>query len=439
MDDVRYARSGDLHIAYKVAGDGPVDVVLVPGLIDTIEAESIRLPLHLFTLEGVSRYARAVRFDKRGTGLSDRLPADVFPTIDEQVRDVLAVMDEVRSERATVIGIADGGQVATVFAASYPERVRSVILSSTGPRLAWSEDWPWGNTPDSVARRRELIEQFWGTGVLAASFGVEDEATRRDFARVERLTATPSAATRLIDATRQVDVRSVLSSIAAPTLIVHHTAHRLWPVEGARYLAEHIADAQLVELPGEIGTNPARDQTTVTELIEEFITGNRRPREIDRVLKTVLFTDIVDSTARVAKMGDRRWRELLDEHERSVRATLEQFRGVAVNTTGDGFFATFDSPARAIECARALIADAERLGIEIRAGIHTGECEVRGDDLAGIAVHIGARVGAMAGPGEVVVTTIVRDLVTGSGIGFADAGRHALKGVPGDWELLVVV
>jgi len=437
--DVRYARSGELHIAYKIAGTGPPDVVLVPGLLDTIEGEAVHAPIARFT-QRLSRFARVIRLDKRGTGLSDRLPPGDTPTVEARVDDVLAVMDAAQSQRAAVVGTADGGAVAIVLAASHPERVSALVLSATAARVAPAPDYPWGRSDEEYARLRTLIAERWGTGMVAPFFGGNDE-TRREFARLERLTGTPSAAQRMFDTMRATDVRSVLPMITAPTLIVHNVDHQVWPVEGARYLAEHIAGARLVELPGQpevLGELP-RDGPLFSELIEEFVTGSRRAAPTDRVLKTIVFTDIVGSTERLAAVGDRRWSELLDDYDTKVDAALERFRGQRVNWTGDGYFAAFDGAARAIECARTLVLEARRLGVDLRAGVHTGECEVRGDDYAGIAVHIGARVGAIAAPGEVLVTSTVRDLVAGSGLEFADRGVHALKGVPGEWQLLAVV
>ncbi|MGI8796745.1 MAG: adenylate/guanylate cyclase domain-containing protein [Acidimicrobiia bacterium] len=429
--ETRYAKSGDLYIAYEVVGDAPIDVVHVPGNLFTLEAGHEE-PLAGFH-RWLERFARCVVFDKRGTGLSDRLPPDVTPTIEERTDDIRAVMDAAGIERAALVGIADGGPVALFFAATYPERTTAIVLSATAARMTWAPDYPWARTPDQIAGFLESVENEWGTGIMRGYVAsIVDEQL---VGRYERLAATPSAAARLYRAYFRTDVRDVLGAITAPTLIVHNEEHPTWPIEGARYLGEHLPTARLIELPGP----PSRDSVqTLKELIEEFLTGRRPDPEVDRVLKTVMFTDIVGSTDHAVQLGDQRWASLLNDHDRAIRHELERFRGNEIKTTGDGFLAAFDGPARAIRCAQAIAGDAQDLGLEVRAGLHTGECELRGDDLAGIAVHIGARVASLAGPGEVLVTSTVRDLVAGSGIEFADRGRHALKGVPGEWQVLAV-
>lgn len=432
-----WARSGDLDIAYEVHGDGDIDLVQVPGLLNTLEGAARHRPLAQFD-EELARFARLIKLDRRGTGLSDRLPTGVVPTIEERIDDVRAVMDEVGSARACVMGTADGGPVALVFAATYPERVGSLVLAYTGPRVRWAPDYPWGATDDELARFDALVSKGWGTGVMADAFGARSDDERRQIAYLERLSGTPATATAASRANWDVDVRGALSAVSAPTLIVHYDEFLVWPVEGARYLTEHIADARIVELPGQPDNIAGSDADGSVPVIEEFVTGVRPEPLADRVLKTVLFTDIVRSTEHAARLGDRRWRELLDAHDAAIRRALGRFLGDEVNTTGDGFFAAFDGPARAIRCAQAIATDSRALGLEVRAGIHTGECERRGDNLAGIAVHIGARVSALAGAGEVLVTGTVRDLVSGSGIEFSERGRHALKGVPGEWPLLAV-
>jgi class 3 adenylate cyclase len=441
VGETRYAKSGDLHIAYEVMGNGSsdLDLVHVPGLLATLEAAAQPGQLASFH-EHLGRFARVIRLDKRGTGLSDRLPPGEVPTIEERIDDVRAVMDAVGSERSALLGVADGGPVAMMFAASYPERVRALVLSATGARASWAPDYPWGRTDEESRPGLAVMERDWGTGVLAASLGGTSDEDRRATARLERLSGTPSAMLAVTRAMLATDVRQVLPTISAPTLVVHHAAHPIWPIEGARYLAEHIPGARLVELPGRppniVGEDPERAE--FSGLIEEFLTGQRHEAEVDRVLKTILFTDIVGSTEHAARVGDHRWKELLDQHDRSTRDALERFQGREIKTTGDGFFAAFDGPARAIRCAQAIADHGHRNGLEIRAGLHTGECEPRGDDLSGIAVHIGARVASLAGPGEVLVTSTVRDLVAGSRIEFADRGHQTLKGVPGKFHVLAV-
>jgi class 3 adenylate cyclase len=433
VSDAGWARSGELYIAYEVRGGGDVDLVHVPGLLNTLTASAYHPPLARFD-EELARFSRVIKLDKRGTGLSDRLAPGTVPTVEERIDDVRAVMDAVGSERACLYGVADGGPIAIVFAATYPERVSSLVLSATGPAPS-----TMGTVDDpSFEQYMAGVAQGWGRGLLAATFGARNDEQRRQIAQLERLAGTPSAVTAHMRVQRATDVRAALPAVTAPTLIIHHTEHPIWPIEGARLLAASIPNARMIELPGlpEGMAEPYR--VGVAGIIEEFITGQHANVEADRVLKTMLFTDIVESTSHAVRLGDRGWRQLLDEHNTATRRDLERFRGQEIKTTGDGFLAAFDGPARAIRCARAIIEDGHRLGIEVRAGIHTGECELHGPDLAGIAVHIGARVAALADPSEVLVTGTVRDLVAGSGIEFTDRGRHALKGLPGDWPILAV-
>jgi class 3 adenylate cyclase len=435
--DVRYATSGEYHIAWDVVGDGPIDVVHVPGILTTIEALSTHPPLARF-YESLTRFARVIRLDKRGTGLSDRLPRGTTPTIEERIDDVRAVMDAAGSSVAALIGVADGGPVAMVFAATYPERVQALVLNATGARIASAPDYPFGRSADEFDARVDLVLREWGTGAFAPGFGITDDAGRRAIGRLERLAATPSAAVQAFRAMNATDIRDVLPTISAPTLIVHHTDHHLWPIGGARYLAERIPNARLIELPGqpEIFVDSVDNRPQLAAFIEEFLTGHRPVPQTDRVLKTVVFTDIVASTERAVELGDRRWKELLDAHDTTVQDAIARAGGKQVKSTGDGIFAVFDGPARAIASAAVIVAEAETLGLSVRVGIHTGECEQRGEDYAGIAVHIGARVADAAAPGEILVTGTVRDLVAGSGIEFADRGMTSLKGVPGQWQLL---
>jgi class 3 adenylate cyclase len=439
VPETRYAKSGDLSIAYRVLGDGGIDLVHVPGLLDTLElawADPGLADLY----QRITRFARLILFDKRGTGLSDRLPPDRVPSLEERIDDVRVVMDAVGSRKPALLGVGDGGPVAMYFAAAHPDRTAALVLRATAPRLAWAPDWPWGLRPEAAERMIEAVEREWGAGVMARFWRVEDEHVRRQAARRETLAGTPTTVAALFRTIFATDVRDVLETIAAPTLVVHYADHPLWPAEGMRYLAEHIADARYFEFPGPpraLGED-ASESGELAGLLEEHLTGARQAPEPERVLKTVLFTDIVGSTERAAEAGDRRWRQLLDQHDDAIRRELEHYRGTEVKTTGDGFLAAFDGPARAVHCATAIVESARGLGVEVRAGLHTGECEIRDDDLAGIAVHIGARVAALAGRGEVLVTSTVRDLVAGSGIEFADRGRHQLKGVPGEWHVLAV-
>jgi class 3 adenylate cyclase len=436
VPDVRYARSGDLSIAYEVRGTGPIDLVHVPGLLNTIEGARVSPALARFN-EQVQRFARLINLDKRGSGLSDRLAPGDVPSIEDRMDDVRAVLDAAKSERAALLGVADGGPIAIVFAVTYPERTRALILSNTAARRAWAPDYPFGATEEAAAARLEQIERDWGTGCGPQADRFPE--ARPAFAHLERLAGTPRAAVALIRAMFGTDVRSLLPSVRVPTLVIHDPENPVWPLAGAEVMAAAIPGArfELVRdtlLPGHEG------QAGTARAVEEFLTGVRPADEgVDRVLKTVVFTDIVGATERAAALGDHRWRLLLDAHDAATREELGRARGREVKTTGDGFLAAFDGPARAVRCAEAIVRRARALGLDVRAGVHAGECELRGDDLAGIAVHIGARVAALAGPREVLVTSTVRDLVAGSGLAFVDRGNHALRGIPGDWLLLSLI
>jgi class 3 adenylate cyclase len=441
IPETRYAQSGDLAIAYQVFGEGEFDVVFVPGFISHADL-AWGLPL----LQGVYRrlgtFARVITFDKRGTGLSDRTLG--FGTAEDRMDDIRAVMDAAGSERAALVGISEGGPLVILFAATYPERVHALVPWGTYARVLVDEDYPIGLVPDIVERLIDASVDDWGKGQVLRFFVAnqpEDPETNAAIARYERSASTPTMVREILRRNVEIDVRSALPAVSAPTLVVHRSRDYVVPTPCGRYLADHIAGARFVELPGSWHLNGSRGgEEDALDVIEEFLTGRRHEPEleIDRVLKTVLFTDIVDSTARAAAEGDRRWHELLDAHDATIRHELGRFRGEEVKTTGDGFLAAFDGPGRAINCARAIANGARNLGLEVRAGLHTGECELRGDDLAGIAVHIGARVASLADPGEVLVTSTVRDLVAGSRIDFADRGRHELKGVPGEWQVLAV-
>ena len=435
--ETHYAKSGDLHIAYQVVGNGDHDIVHVPGLLNTMQSAS-EIPRLRRLQAGLSRFARVIMFDKRGSGLSDRVPADVAPTLEQRMDDIRAVVDAVGCEQVTLFGVADGGPPAILFAAAYPSRVASLVLHDTAARIRWAPDYEFGWRDGAVRALVETVEQSWGTGLIARRFDFEP-ALLREFTRMEQLAGTPSAIAPVYRAIVDTDVRSLLPGLGLPVLVVHDPRSPIWPVDAARYLADHVPGARL-EL-GDWMLLPGFDPAGVDDLVavlEEFVTGAPPVVEHDRVLKTVLFTDIADSTERAAALGDRRWRGVLDEHDDAVRREVQRTGGTVVNTTGDGFLIAFDGPARAIGCARAVVEQAGAAGLGVRAGLHTGECEVRGDDLAGIAVHIAARVEALAAPGEVLVTSTLRDLTAGSGIEFAERGSHALKGVPGEWQLLAV-
>jgi class 3 adenylate cyclase len=438
----RYARCGDLSIAYQVAGDGPLDLVFVPGFVSHVEL-FWELPGFGPVLRRLAQFSRLILLDKRGTGLSDRVAR--LPTLEERMDDLRAVMDAVGSERAAVLGISEGGPMAILFAASHPERTAALVLWGSFARTVQGPDYPIGIPPDLIEHTYALTEQSWGEGAMLARIALQD--VPRDAAllellgRAERNSATPLGAVAALRFANETDVRHVLPAITVPTLVVHRTGDRLIPVALGRYLADHIPGARWAELPGDfhVGGQPGANDDLLGE-VEEFLTGARvhAQPEADRVLATLLFTDIVGSTERAAALGDRRWRDLLNAHDAAVRRELVRARGREIKTTGDGFLAAFDGPARAIRCAQAIGAAATKLGLAVRAGVHTGECEVRGDDLAGIALHIGARLAALAEPGEILATGTVRDLVVGSGIAFADRGEQTLRGVPGVWRVFAV-
>jgi class 3 adenylate cyclase len=432
--ETRYAKSGDVHIAYRVFGDGPRDIVLVPGTISHVELYW-EFPPNAHMLRRLTSFARVIVFDKRGQGLSDRVGEQ---TIEERIGDVIAVMDAAGSERATILGWSEGGAMSLLFAATYPQRTSHLVLFGS---YASMRAEPWAVSPEDFASILSLVEQNWGQGVLVplnAPSRAHDKAFLRFGAQLERAAASPGAMISLLRANYEIDVRHVLPSIQAPTLIFHRVGDALVPVAAGRYLAQNIPGARYVELPGEDHMIQSLDEEVLDRLlddIEEFITGSRHRVESDRVLATLMFTDVVSSTERAASLGDRQWRELLGNFYDVVRREIAGFRGRAVNTTGDGVLATFDGPARAIRCASAIRERVRGIGLEVRSGLHTGECELIGDDVGGIAVHIAARVAAKAQPGEVLVSSTVKDLVAGSQLRFTAHGEETLKGVPGQWSL----
>ncbi|HEX3910172.1 MAG TPA: adenylate/guanylate cyclase domain-containing protein [Solirubrobacteraceae bacterium] len=436
--ETRYAKSDGLSIAYQVTGEGP-DLLCVAGALSHLEL-GWETPATAPIYRRLSRFARLITFDKRGTGLSDR--SAELPTLEERMDDVRAVMDAAGSQRAALVGMSEGGPMSLLFAATYPERVTALVLWSTFARLAWAPDYPFGVERQFGEAFCDRMETNWGSGgvwpLISTNDSPDDDATRRLYARLERNSATPTMAAVANRFALRVDAREVLGAISAPTLVVHRSDDPVTPLEHGRYLAEHIRGARLSVFPGAFHFSGIGNDEDALDEIEQFLTGARAPREIDRVLKTVLFTDIAGSTERAVQIGDRRWRELLEAHDSTVRRELGRFQGREVKSTGDGFLASFDGPARAIRCARAIEEELAGIGLEVRAGLHAGECVERGDDLAGVAVHIGARVAGLASPGEVLVTSTVRDLVAGSEIEFTDRGAHALKGIPGEWQLLAV-
>jgi class 3 adenylate cyclase len=439
--EIRYAQSGELSIAYQVVGDGELDLVFVPGFISHADL-AWQAPLFSKFMRRFGSFARLITFDKRGTGLSERTLG--FGSAEDRMDDIRAVMDAAGCDRAALVGISEGGPLTILFAATYPERVSAMVLWGTFARVQQGPDYPLGVDPEAIDSFIEGLVDRWGTGTALPFFVADmpkDPETSAFVARYERSSATPNLVREIMHRNCDIDVRSALPAVNAPTLVVHRRGDYAVPFECGAYLAREIQDARLLELPGDWHLNGSENgEDDALDAIEEFLTGRRHEPAVpvDRVLKTVLFTDIVESTARAAEEGDRRWHELLDRHDAEIRRELDRYRGQEVKTTGDGFLAAFDGPGRAINCAQSIAESSRDLGLEIRAGVHSGECELRGDDLAGIAVHIGARVASLAGPGEVLVTGTVRDLVNGSGIQFVDRGRHALKGVPGEWQVLAV-
>ena len=434
----RYARSGDDHVAYQVIGEGP-DLLFVPGWVTHVEMAWEVPPLARF-LRRLASFSRLIMLDKRGTGMSDPLPRHRHATLEERMDDVRAVMDDAGSERATLLGVSEGGPMSILFAATHPQRTSALILFGTFARILVGESYLIGLDPEIARANLARITELWGEGYLATYVGpslAEDPAMVQATARYERLAASPRAATDLLRLNEDVDVRHVLPTIRVPTLVLHRTKERFVGVEHGRYLAEHIPGARLVEFDGSDHLFFAGDFDPILDEIEEFVTGERHSVEIDRILTTILFTDIVDSTRIAAERG-RQWRDMLDAHDAFVRRQLARFRGREVKTTGDGFFASFDGPARALQCASAIVAGARQLGLQIRAGVHTGECEVRGEDLGGVAVHAAARITSLAHAGEVLASNTVRDLVAGSPLTFELDGEHELTGLPGTWRIFRV-
>jgi pimeloyl-ACP methyl ester carboxylesterase len=435
--ETRYARSGDVNIAYQVTGEGPLDLVLVPGFVSHLENDWEEPRSALF-LERLGSFARLIRFDKRGTGLSDR-PGG-FPDLETRMDDVRAVMDAVGSERAALFGYSEGGPMSILFTATYPERSTALVLyGSYAKRQDPDVDYPWAPTRAERRIHAEEIEREWGAqsdlGKMAPN---ADPALLRWWSARARAAASPGAARDLILMNSEIDVRGVLPVVGVPTLVLHRRGDLDAHVDEGRYIADHIPDARFVELEGDDHL-PWIDSGQILDEVEEFLTGVRGGPAPDRVLATVLFTDVVDSTTRAAALGDRRWRELLGRYHALVRGELARFGGVEVDTAGDGTLARFDGPARAARAARAIVESVRGAGLEVRAGIHTGELELTADGVAGIAVHIGSRIAARAAPGEVLASSTVKDLVVGSGIEFEERDAAELRGIPGTWQLYAVV
>jgi class 3 adenylate cyclase len=437
VPETRYARSGDVHLAYQTLGDGPGDLVFVAGFTSHCEHQWEQPDLAR-SLRRMASFSRLVWFDKRGTGLSDPVGPDQF-SLELRMRDMDAVLDAVGSRKASLLGASEGGPMCTLYAATYPDRVSHLVLYGTWARFFQDADYPIGLPPEAFEDIAELATAGWGHAGVLPVVGpsvANDPAMRQWWGRWERLSCSPGTVASLVRVAFQTDVRQVLGLVRAPTLVIHRTGDQFASVEHARYLAGHIPDARLVELPGADHPHFIGDWRPIVDEVEEFVTGTRNPPTGDRVLATVLFTDIVGSTEQATSHGDRRWLDLLERHNTLVRRELDRFGGQEVKTVGDGFVATFDGPARAVRCAQAINDAVAGLGLRIRAGVHTGEVELLDGDIGGIAVHIAARVNALAAPGEVLVSRTVKDLVAGSGIRFLDRGAHALKGIDESWQLL---
>lgn len=434
LPDIRYARSGDVHIAYQVVGDGPLDLIVAPGFVSNLDFEWTEPNLADFRRK-LASFSRLILFDKRGTGLSDQVHG--VPTLEERMDDVRAVLDASESERAVVMGLSDGASLAALFAATYPQRAPGLIIYGASSH--------WRSDPDRIERYIEDAWRRWGTQELAdddlrvyAPSVARDPAVRAWATRWIRYCVTPGAFAALMRMNTAIDVRPVLKAIHVPSLVIHRTGDRAVPIERGREFADELPASRFVELEGSDHYPWFGDAASVVSEIERFMSGLVEEAAFERVLTTVLFTDIVGATERAVELGDRRWRQLLEQHHAIVRSHLSRFRGRELDTAGDGFLASFDGPARGIRCASAIGESLKELGVDIRAGLHTGECEVVGEKFGGIGVHIGARVAAQARAGEVLVSSTVKDLVAGSGIEFEDRGMTELKGVPGEWRLFAV-
>jgi class 3 adenylate cyclase len=434
----RYTSRDGVHIAYQVFGDGPIDLLYIPTAFSQME-HFWEEPLIARFFERLAEFSRVILFDRRGSGMSD--PFEGPPILEDQVDDVISVMDAAGSERASVVAQFEGSSMAMMFAAAFPDRVDALALHSPIARMTRNEEVHWANTVEDREAMIDATIANWGSGGgidLWAPSVADNQRLREWFGKLERLAASPGALRKLMDMGNQLDVTSILSTIRVPTLVTHPAGDAFIDRRHAELVVSRIPDAKFVELPAGDLLPLLAGADNFLDVVEEFLTGGRREREPDRVLATVLFTDIVGSTKHATAMGDSRWRDLLQRHDALTQREIERRRGRFIKSTGDGVLATFDGPARAVQAACDISVEIQRLGIDIRAGLHTGEIELRGDDVAGMAVHIGARVGALGGPGEVIVSSTVKDLVVGSGIEFADRGAHELKGVPGEWRLYSV-
>lgn len=439
IPETKYATSGDVNIAYQVVGKGSIDLVIVPGWLSNIDAFWDE-PSFVRFIQRLASFSKVILFDKRGTGLSDRVTDT--PTLEERMDDVRAVMDAVGSEQAALLGYSEGGPMCALFSATYPERTLSLIMIGSYARRAIAEDYPWGVEKVKFEEFIETIRRDWGGPIGLndrAPSVANDDRFRRWWARYLRMSASPATAVALTQSNEEIDVRHILPSIRVPTLIIHAKGDRAVKFEQGQHLAEQIPGAKFVSLPTEDHLPFVGCPELISDEVEEFLTGIRTRSDMDRVVCTVMFTDIIGSTKLVSRLGDQRWRDLLEAHHMAVRRELSVFRGREIDTAGDGFYASFDGPARAVHCARAIKDSVRKLGLSVRIGLHTGECEVKGEKLSGIAIHYGAKIAAKADADQIVVSQTVKDLVAGSGIKFQDYGDHSLKGIPDEWHLYAVV
>jgi class 3 adenylate cyclase/alpha-beta hydrolase superfamily lysophospholipase len=443
--ETHYARSGDVSIAYQVFGTGERDIVLVPPFVSHVEL-SWAIPRQAAYLEQFARLGRVILFDKRGTGMSDRVSGT--PSLETRMDDMRAVMDAVDSQQAALVGVSEGGPMSTLFAATYPQRAWALVLVNSFACSRWSPDYPHGSTDEAFRQHLAAIEAGWGSREMSLAFArslapSEDETTWEPLAASIRQGASPGAALALARMNREIDVRPVLPTVQTPTLLLNRAGDGEYVRQGTRYMAAHIPGARHLEVPGVDHIPFAGDTAPLFAEFEQFLDAAWESRAAesaipDRLLASVLFTDIVGSTARAVELGDAAWRRLVEAHHALVRRILARYRGTEHDTAGDGFFATFDGPARAIFCAREIVRGVRELDLEVRAGVHTGECEQIDGKVGGIAVNIGARVASLAGPGEVIVSGTVKDLVAGSGITFDELEPVALKGIPGEWRIFEV-
>jgi len=436
--ETKYAKCGDVHIAYQVVGRGPIDLVVVPGWVSHLEVQYWDEPFIANFFERLAGFSRLILFDKRGTGLSDRVPRNALPTLEQRMEDVHAVMDAAGSRKAALFGISEGGAMCALFAATYPERTSALVMSGCYAKWVRSDDYPWAPTREYHEAGFAAYEKHWGTPIgfkTVAPSAANDERGRNWWARYLRMGASPGDGVALYRMNVEIDVRAVLPSIDVPTLVMHRAGDRLIDVNNGRYLARQIPAAKYVELAGEDHLPWFGDANAPLAEIQEFLTGVRPVDEHERMLATVVFADIVGSTERAVDLGDAGWRRVLGDFHHRATETLQKFRGRLVDFAGDGVYAVFDGPARAVRCALALTGAASELGLSIRAGVHVGEVEKMGEKFGGVAVHIGARVMALSRAGEVLVSSTVKDIVSGSGLQFEDRGSHSLKGIPGEWRL----